>query len=58
MLLKLFLGLVFGEYLIKPFFDCDEIPTSAVKYMSATCICEYVRMLLFWYETNRFKLLK
>nr|XP_039248246.1 b(0,+)-type amino acid transporter 1-like [Styela clava] len=34
------IGLVFGEYLIRPFFpNCDEIPTLAIKLASACCIC-------------------
>ena len=36
------LGLVFGEYLIKPFFPhCDEIPIFAIKITSASCISRY-----------------
>uniref|UniRef100_H2YIK5 b(0,+)-type amino acid transporter 1 n=1 Tax=Ciona savignyi TaxID=51511 RepID=H2YIK5_CIOSA len=34
------IGLVFGEYLIRPFFEnCQDVPSNAVKLAAATCIC-------------------
>ncbi|XP_078484104.1 b(0,+)-type amino acid transporter 1-like isoform X2 [Ciona intestinalis] len=33
------IGLVFGEYLIRPFFEnCQDVPSDAVKLAAATCI--------------------